>query len=103
MQTKLKDDDRKWLWGFLAVIMMSQLYFVQELLAVFALFTLGFAAIALVIVFALFSLGFAAIALVVASLYTLQHCWELAVVRLADFRRPVMNAVPVTRENQKAA
>ena len=87
MQTKLKDDDRKWLWGFLAVIMMSQVYFVQELLAVFALF----------------SLGFAAIALVVASLYTLQHCWELAVVRLADFRRPVMNVAPVTRENQKAA
>ncbi len=87
MQTKLKDDDRKWLWGFLAVIMMSQLYFAQELLAVFALF----------------SLGFAAIALVVASLYTLQHCWELAVVRLADFRQPVMNAVPVSRENQKAA
>src|SRR5207249_9161965 len=67
--------------------MMSKLYFVQELLAVFALF----------------SLGFAAIALVVASLYTLQHCWELAVVRLADFRRPVMNVAPVTRENQKAA
>ena len=87
MQTKLKDDDRKWLWGFLAVIMMSQLYFVQELFAVFALF----------------SLGFAAIALVVASLYMLQHCWELAVVRLADFHRPVMNAVPVSRENQKAA
>ena len=87
MQTKLKDDDRKWLWGFLAVIMMSQVYFVQELLAVFALFTLGFAAIALVL----------------ASLYTLQHCWELPVVRLADFRRPVMNVAPVTRENQKAA
>ena len=46
MQTKLKDDHRKWLWGFLAVTMMSQLYFVQELLAVFALFALGFAAIA---------------------------------------------------------
>ena len=87
MQTKLKDDNRKWLWGFLAVIMMSQLYFVQELLAVFALF----------------SLGFAVIALVFASLYTLHHCWELAVVRLADFHRPVMNAVPVSRENQKAA
>jgi hypothetical protein len=87
VQTKFKDNDRKWLWAFLAVIAMSQLYFVQELLAVFALFVLGFAAIALV----------------VASVYMLQHCWELAVVRLADFRRPVMNAVPVTRENQKAA
>jgi hypothetical protein len=87
VQTKLKDNDRKWLWAFLAVIVMSQLYFVQELLAVFALF----------------ALGFAAIALVVASLYMLQHCWELAVVRLADIRRPVMNVAPVSRENQKAA
>ena len=87
MQTNLKDNDRKWLWGFLAVIVMSQLYFVQELLAVFALF----------------ALGFAVIALVVASLYVLQHCWELAVVRLADIRRPVMNVAPVGRENQKAA
>ena len=87
VQIKLKDNGRIWLWGFLAVIVMSQVYFVQELLAVFALF----------------SLGFAAIALVVASLYTLQHCWELAVVRLADFRRPVMNVAPVSRENQKAA
>jgi hypothetical protein len=87
MQTKLKDNDRKWLWGFLAVIVMSQLYFVQELLAVFALFALGFAAIAVVF----------------ASLCTLQHCWELAAVRLADFRRPVMNVAAVSRENQKAA
>ena len=87
MHTKLKDNGRVWLWGFLAVIVMSQLYVVQELLAAFALF----------------ALGFAMIAFVVASLYMLQHCWELAVVRLADFRRPVMNAVPVTRENQKAA
>ena len=86
MQTNLKDNDRKWLWGFLAVIVMSQLYFVQELLAVFALF----------------ALGFAVIALVAASLYVLQHCWELAVVRLADIRRPVMNVAPVSRD-QKAA
>ena len=87
MQTNLKDNDRKWLWGFLAVIVMSQLYFVQELLAVFALF----------------ALGFAVIALVVASLYVLQHCWELAMLRLADIRRPVMNVAPVGRENQTAA
>jgi len=87
VQTNLKDNDRKWLWGFLAVIVMSQLYFVQELLAVFALF----------------ALGFAVIASVVASLYVLQHCWELAVVRLADIRRPVMNVAPVSREDQKAA
>ena len=53
--------------------------------------------------FALFALGFATIAILVASLYMLQHCWELAVVRLADIRRPVMSVGPVSRENQKAA
>ena len=87
MQTKLKDNGRKWLWGFLAVIVMSQLYFVQELLAAFVLF----------------ALGFAAIAFVVASLYMLQHCLELAVARLADIGQPVMNVASVSRENQKAA
>ena len=87
MQTKLKDNKRIWLWGFLAVVVMSQLYVVQELLAVFALF----------------ALGFATIAFAVACLYMLQHCWELVVARLADIRRPVMNMAPVSRENQKAA
>jgi len=87
VQTKLKDNGRMWLWGFLAVIVMSQLYVVRELLAAFALFALGFATIACVVV----------------SLYMFRHCWELAVVRLADFRRPVMNVASVTRENQKAA
>jgi len=87
VKTKLKDNGRIWLWGLLAVILMSQLYLVRELLAVFALF----------------ALGFATIAFVVASLYMLQHCWELAVVRLADIRRPVMNMAAVSRENQKAA
>jgi len=87
VQTKLKDNGRMWLWGFLAVIVMSQLYVVQELLAAFALF----------------ALGFATIAFLVASLYMLQHCWELAVARLADIRRPVMNVASVNRENQKAA
>jgi hypothetical protein len=87
VQTKLKDNGRMWLWGFLAVIVMSQLYVVQELLAAFALF----------------ALGFATIAFVVASLYMLQHSWELAAARLADIRRPVMNVASVNRENQKAA
>jgi nicotinamide riboside transporter PnuC len=87
VQTKLKDNGRMWLWGFLVVIVMSQLYVVRELLAAFALF----------------ALGFAMIAFVVASLYMLPHCWELAVARLADIHRPVMNVVSVSRENQKAA
>jgi hypothetical protein len=83
VQAELKDNGRKWLWGFLVVIGMSQLYVVQELL----------------VAFALFALGFAAIAFVVASLFMLQHCWELAVVRLADIRRPVVNVASVSREN----
>ena len=87
MQTEHKDNRRKWMWGFLAVLVMSQLYVVQELLAAFALFALGFATIAFVI----------------ASLYMLPHCLELIVLRLADIRRPVMDVVPVSRENQKAA
>jgi hypothetical protein len=87
VQTKLKDNGRIWLWGFLAVIVMSQVYVVQELLAAFVLF----------------ALGFAAIAFVVAGLYMLQHCWELAVARLADIRQPVMNVASVSRESQKAA
>ena len=83
MQTKLKDNGRMWVWGLLAVIVMSQLYVVQELLAAFVLFALGFAAIAFVF----------------ASLYMLQQCLELAVARLADIRQPVMNVTSVSREN----
>jgi hypothetical protein len=87
VQTKLKDKRRMWLWGLLAVIVMSQLYVVQELLAAFTLF----------------ALGFATIAFVAAGLYMLQHCLELAVMCLADIRQSVMNVASVSRENQKAA
>jgi hypothetical protein len=83
LQTKLKDNGRIWLWGVLGVIVMSQIYFVQELLAAFVLF----------------ALVFATIAFVVAGVYMLQHCWELAVMRLADIRRPAMNVAPASREN----
>jgi hypothetical protein len=87
VQTKLKDSGRMWMWGFLAVIVMSQLYVVRELLAAFALF----------------ALGFAAIAFVVAGAYMLQNCWELVVVRLVGMRQSVMNMASISRENQKAA
>ena len=87
MQTNLRDNGRMGLWGFLAVLGMSQLYVVRELLAAFALFALGFATIAVVI----------------AGLYMLRHGLQLAVVRLTDFRQPVMNVASVNRENQKAA
>jgi hypothetical protein len=87
VQTKFKDNGRMWLWGVLAVIVMSQLYVVRELLAAFALF----------------ALGSAMIAFVVTSLYMLRHCWDLTVARLAYIRQPVMNVPSVNRENQKAA
>ena len=86
MQTKLKDNGRMGLWGFLAVLVISQLYVVRELLAAFALFALGFAAIAFVI----------------ASLYMLAHGGELIAARFAGVHQPVMN-VAASRENQKTA
>src|SRR5258705_11162592 len=72
---KTKDNGRKWMWRFLAVLVALQLYFVRELLAAFALFALAFAAIAFVIV----------------SLYMLQKGWEVAVARVADSSHPVVN------------
>jgi hypothetical protein len=93
VQTKGKDNGRMWLWGFLAVIALSQLYVVRELL----------------VAFALFALGFLAIALVVTSLFMLQKSWELAVARLAVLRHPVINIArvsnlgSVSREDQRAA
>jgi hypothetical protein len=99
VQSKLKDTGRIWIWGFLAIIALAQFYVVRELLAAFAIF----------------ALGFAALALVVASLYMLQKSWEMAMARLAAFRQPVINIASVTnmasvgnltnvgREDQKAA
>ena len=42
---KSKDNSRKWMWWFLAIVAALQLYFVQELLAAFALFAAVFAVI----------------------------------------------------------
>lgn len=72
---KLKDTNRKWMWRFLGIALALQLYFVRELLAAFALFALGFAAIALVIM----------------SLYMLQKVWETGVQRLANSEHPVVD------------
>src|SRR5258705_1167919 len=72
---KTKDNGRKWMWRFLAVLAALQLYFVRELLAAFALFALAFAAIAFVIV----------------SLYMLQKSWEVAVARVVQSSHPVVN------------
>ena len=73
---KTKDESRKWMWGFLGVVVALQMYFVWEILAAFALFAVGFAAIATVI----------------GSLYMLHRVWAVAVDRLADSQHPVMVA-----------
>jgi hypothetical protein len=73
---KTKDKSRKWMWTFLVVLVLLQMYFVWELLAVFALFAVGFAAIAFVI----------------GSLYMLHRGWALAVDRIADSQHPIMLA-----------
>jgi len=74
---KTKDKRRKWMWMFLAAVVALQTYFVQELVAAFTLFALGFAAIAFVF----------------GSLYMLHKSWAVAVERVADSRHPVMLAV----------
>lgn len=72
---KRKDSNRKWMWWFLGVVAALQIYFVQELLAAFALFAIGFVAIALVVI----------------SVYMLQKVWESGVQRIADSRHPVVD------------
>src|SRR5260370_20209592 len=47
---------------------------------------------ALPILFALFALGFAALASVIGSLYMLHRFWALTVDRLADSQHPIMVA-----------
>ena len=71
---KTKDNRRKWMWWFLTVVVALQLYFVQELLAAFAMF----------------ALGFLAIAFVVASVYMLHKGWEFAVERVGASGNPVV-------------
>jgi len=62
------------MWMFLGALVALQTYFVQELVAAFALF----------------ALGFAAIAVVVMSLYVLQRAWTVGVDRVAESKHPVM-------------
>jgi hypothetical protein len=69
-----KDKGRKWMWWFLGLVVAFQLYFVRELLAAFALFALGFAAIAVVVI----------------GLYMLQKTWEVGVARLAESAHPAV-------------
>src|SRR5260221_5854879 len=71
---KTKEKSRKWMWGFLGMVLAMQMYFVRELLAAFALF----------------ALGFAAIASVVAAVYMLHHGWAVAVERVAESQHPAV-------------
>src|SRR5258708_25479255 len=76
-QMKTKDSSRKWMWWFLGVVLAMQLYFVRELLAAFALFVLGFGAIAFVL----------------GALYMLHQGWAVAVESLASSQHPAVLTV----------
>ena len=72
-----KDNRRKWMWLFLLVIAALQLYVVREVLAAFALFALGFGAIAIFI----------------ASLYLFQKAWEAGLARAVASQHSAILAV----------
>jgi hypothetical protein len=76
VKIKTEDKSRKWMWIFLAAVVSLQVYFVWELLAVFALFAIGFAAIAFVL----------------GSLYMLHQGGALVAERIAGSRHPVITA-----------
>jgi membrane protein implicated in regulation of membrane protease activity len=71
-----KDNRRKWMWLFLGILAALQLYAVRELLAAFAIFVLGFGAIAV-------SVGL---------LYFLHKAWEAGVTRVAVSQHPAILA-----------
>ena len=77
VKVRRADKGRKWMWWLLGSIAALQLYFVRELLAAFALFALGFLAIAGVVI----------------SLYTLHRAWAFTVDRVAESRHPAAVAV----------
>jgi hypothetical protein len=74
---KNKDNSRKWMWWFLAIVGAMQLYFVRELLAALALF----AAV------------FAVIGAFVASGYLLHKGWSIAVEHVAESGHPLVSMV----------
>ena len=75
---KNRDKSRKWMWWLLGSIAALQMYFVRELLAAFALFAMGFLALASIVV----------------SLYTLHRVWAVTVARDLQRRRDGAPAVP---------
>jgi hypothetical protein len=83
----MKTEGKNWKWArwLLVAGVGLQFYFVQELVAAFTFFAIGFAAIAFVI----------------ASLYTLQKGWEAAVRRFTnseDLAESGLRAVTPARE-----
>jgi len=72
----MKDNLRKWMWLFLVVLAAVQLYAVRELLAAFAIFILGFGAIAMC----------------VGLLYFLHKTWEAGVSWAVTSKHPVFLA-----------
>ena len=71
-----KDNLRKWMWLFLVALGAIQLYAVRELLAAFAIFILGFGAIAVC----------------VSLLYFLHKVWEAGVGWAVESKHPVFLA-----------
>lgn len=82
-----RDRWRDWLWGFLAILCLSQLYFVRELVAAFAIFALAFVAVAVLLI----------------GVYMLLKSWELVVARIIALRRPVLQISPVPHDHRKPA
>lgn len=80
-----KDKGRKWMWCLLGALVTLPFYFVQQLVAAFAFFAIGFAAIAFVIV----------------SLYLLQKGWELAVARLFRYASAWNSSAGELRERRR--
>jgi hypothetical protein len=76
VKIKTEDKSRKWMWIFLAAVVSLQVYFVWELLAVFALFAIGFVSIAFVL----------------GSLYILHQGGALVAGRIASSRHAVVVA-----------
>ena len=72
----MRDKLRKWMWLFLVVLVAIQVYAVRELLAAFAIFLLGFAAIAVC----------------VGSLYLVHKSWEAGVSWAVQSKHPVFLA-----------
>ena len=81
---KSKDKGRKWMWWFLGLVVALKFYFVQQLIAAWALFAIGFAAMAFAIV----------------SVYMLQKGWEMAVARIAGSEHLAERGLPKVKSAQ---